>query len=296
MNEYIAAAETSETSDMSPRTGWNDGIDPGSHEDLDESKIYAEALRLMSVVSEARNNLFRFEKSYRQTGKEEHDAYMNSFLEEHNTIHGTNTENSGSEKDEYSIYGEPRELELSPGYKGGMENVLEEMIDFAKPQFIHENLYVDYAGQRIFLQDVFNLGVKGFFEKYLGYDRDAYKEHERLKHVMYTAQDKRDEFIEAEQVIPKMIRKTAGLISPDEVESWEERFTRELDGYRGLNLASSVVAVELMDAHNSGADQEKLRDIFKKADLYSFTAFSEVKRVIGKYYKDGESLVEIINK
>jgi hypothetical protein len=167
--------------------------------------------------------------------------------------------------------------------------------DLYKAYLNGEHVTVDFNGEPMNSREIGELGIDGAYEKYLGYDKESYKELERLEEAARSANYdiKRFELeYKAKKEVPKLVEQSADLINPDTSGEWRECLeARALDWYNGKD---SRLAIDLMKAHSQGATQEELQRFYEQQGT-SGAAQGMIMAMIKHFYKQGDSLVGALN-
>ena len=157
-----------------------------------------------------------------------------------------------------------------------------------------EHVTADFNGDRMSSREIGELGVDGAYEKYFGYDKEGYKEHDRLESNARSAQYALDQFEEqyrAKKEVPKLVEQSADIINPDTKGEWRKCLEiRAADLYHG---ADSRDAIALMRAHSQGVSRDELKQMLDEQG-HSGASASMVRAMIMHFYKEGDSLAEIL--
>jgi len=184
---------------------------------------------------------------------------------------------------------DPQEAHLMAG-----THKSEAVDDLYKAYLNGEHVTADFNGEKMSSREIGELGVDGTYEKYFGYDRESYKEHDRLESAARSAQYSLEQFegkYRAKKEIPELVNQSADLINPDISGEWRECLeVRATDLYHG---ADSRSAIALMRAHSQGASQAELKQMLDEQG-HSGASFGMTQAMIKHFYKAGDSLVEML--
>jgi hypothetical protein len=183
--------------------------------------------------------------------------------------------------------GDPKEAQLLAGtHKSAAVD------DLYKAYLNGEHVTADFNGDQMSSREIGELGVDGAYERYFGYDREGYKEHDRLESAARSAQYALDQFEEtykAKKEVPKLVEQSADLIDPEIKGEWRDCLeVRATDLYHGGDSRS---AIALMRAHSQGASQDELKQILEEQG-HSGASHGMVIAMIKHFYKEGASLAE----
>ena len=198
--------------------------------------------------------------------------------------------------EEYALEGktelleEPKKGELIAG-----SHKSEAIDDLYRSYLNGEHVTVNFNGEAMNSREIGELGIDRAYEKYFGYDKEGYKEHQRLEEAARSAQYELEQFEatdKAKKEVPKLIEETADIIKPDTGGEWRECLeSRAKDLYHGRD---SRDAVALMKAHSQGASTEVLRKMLSD-QKHSGTSYSMTRAIIKHFYKAGDGLVDSLN-
>lgn len=185
--------------------------------------------------------------------------------------------------------GEPKEVKLSVG-----SHRTEALDQLYEAYLKGEHVFIDFNGQRMSSREIGELGLDGAYEKHFGYDKENYKEHERLESAARSAQYDLEQFeatYKAKKEVPRLIAQSADLINPDTAGEWRGCLeSRATDIYKGTD---SRAAVNLMRAHSQGASQEELRQMLDNQGQ-SGMSHGMTMAIIKHFYRAGDALVEML--
>ena len=166
--------------------------------------------------------------------------------------------------------------------------------DLYKAYLNGEHVSADFNGEGMSSREIGELGVDGAYEKYFGYDREGYKEHDRLEANARSAQYALTQFEEtysAKKEVPKLVEQSVDLIDPDIKGEWRECLeVRATDLYHGSDSRS---AIALMKAHSQGASQAELKQMLDEQG-HSGASHGMTLGMIKHFYKEGGSLAEML--
>lgn len=154
-----------------------------------------------------------------------------------------------------------------------------------------EHITVDFNGELMNSREIGELGIDKAYEKYFGYDKESYQEHERLKRAAWSAKYALEQFeseYKAKKEVPKLVEESAELIKPNTGGEWRDCLeARAADLYKG---ADSRAAIDLMKAHSQGASQEELQRLLDQQG-HSGASRRMTMAMIKHFYKQGNTLV-----
>lgn len=200
--------------------------------------------------------------------------------------------------EKYALDGKT-ELLQEPWHEGSV--ILGDGLDFTIDKLYDaylsgQNVSVDFNGKTLNSREIGELGLNMAYEKYFGYDRENYQEHDRLEFAAEQAARDLEEFeavYAAKKQVPELISETSGMIKPDAVDEWKNFL-----GHMSTDLLSIGVrndAIALMRAHSQGATSEELKIMMKDQRHYGTTA-AYLEAAIKEYYRNGDSLLDALTR
>lgn len=157
-----------------------------------------------------------------------------------------------------------------------------------------DNITIDFNGEPMNSREIGELGIDRAYKKYFGYDKESYKEYQRLESDAFVANYALEQFekkLKAKQEVPKLIEQSVDLINAKDSGDWRQCLEiRATDLYHGTD---SRAAIELMKAHSYGRSEADLRQMFTEQD-HSGASDAMTMAIIRNFYKSGATLAGIL--